>query len=171
MLTSAALTKTSVDDAAVRTSNRWARGSPVLASSVGYLAERLAGVEVVLMLLLGLSGRRGSALRMLVAVGSVYVASEVLGQVWPRARPFERLEDVTPLAAHSAGRSFPSRHVASGLAMAAIGGQKHPRLGWLMAAVAWLLGISRVAAGLHYPTDVAAGAALGGLVGHALRKR
>ena len=159
-----------MDDAAVRTFNRWARDSRVVATSVGYLAERLAGVEVVLMLLLGLSGRRSSALRMLAAVGSVYVASEAIGQLWPRERPFERLGDVTPLAAHSTGRSFPSRHVASGLAMAAIGGQDQQRLGWLMAVVAWLLGISRIAAGLHYPTDIVAGAALGWLVGHALKR-
>ena len=118
------------------------------------------------MLLLALSGRRRSALRMLLAVGAVYAASELLGRVWPRPRPFERLSDVTPLASHSAGRSFPSRHVASGLAMAAVGGQEHPGLGPLMGGVAWLLGLSRIAAGLHYPTDVAAGAALGHLIGY-----
>lgn len=117
------------------------------------------------MLLLALSGRRRPAVRMLAAVGVIYAASELLGQLWPRTRPFERFEDITPLAAHSAGRSFPSRHVASGLAMAVIGGREHMRLGWLMAGVAWLLGISRVAAGLHYPSDVMAGVALGKLVG------
>ena len=154
----------------MRTFNRWARASPVVASGVGLMAERLAGVEILLMLLLGLSGRRGSALRMLAAVGSIYIASELIGQLWPRVRPFERFGDVTPLAPHSPSRSFPSRHVASGLAMAAIGGQEHRRLGRLMAAVAWLLGISRVAAGLHYPTDVVAGAALGKLVGHLLKR-
>jgi membrane-associated phospholipid phosphatase len=159
-----------VDDAAVRTFNRWARDAPGVATGVGLLAERLAGVEIVLMLLLGLSGRRGSALRMLVAVGAVYVVSEAIGRVWPRVRPFERLMDVTPLTGHAGGRSFPSRHVASGLAMAAVGGQEHAGLGWLMALVASLLGVSRVAAGLHYPTDVAVGAALGGLIGHALKR-
>jgi undecaprenyl-diphosphatase len=158
-----------VDDAAVRTLNRWARRSPRLAAGVGLAAERLAAVEVVLMVLLALSGRRQSALRMLAAVGAVYLASELLGSAWPRRRPFERLEDVESLAPHAGGRSFPSRHVASGLAMAAIGGQEHTRLGWLMALVAWLLGVSRVTAGLHYPSDVAAGAALGQLVGSTLR--
>jgi len=159
-----------MEDAAVRTCNRWARGSPLVATSVGIAAERLAAAEVVLMLLLALSGRRGSALRMLAAVGMVYLASELLGRAWPRQRPFERLAGVQPLASHASGRSFPSRHVASGLAMAAVGGQEHARLGWLMAVIAWMLGISRVAAGLHYPSDVAAGAALGGLVGAALKQ-
>jgi undecaprenyl-diphosphatase len=137
---------------------------------VGIVAERLAVTEVVLMLLLALSGRRRSALRMLAAVGTVYLASELLGRAWPRQRPFERLAGVEPLVLHASGRSFPSRHVASGLAMATVGGQEHARLGWLMAVVAWLLGVSRVAAGLHYPSDVAAGAVLGHLVGAALKR-
>ncbi len=159
-----------IDDAAVRALNRWLRRQPLAARWTRTLAQRLASVEVGLMLLLALGGRRGTAARMLLAVGTVYVASELLGAAWPRARPFERLPDVEALAGHSTGRSFPSRHVASGLAMAIVGAQEHARLGGLMAVVAGLLGASRVGAGLHYPTDVAAGTALGWLVGSALRR-
>ena len=97
---------------------------------------------------------------MLACVGGVYLACEVLGLLWPRPRPFERLAGIRGLTQHSTGRSFPSRHVAAGLVMAAIGGQQHPRLGALMAGVAWLLGISRAMAGLHYPSDVLAGVLL-----------
>ena len=117
------------------------------------------------MLLLGIGGGLRSALRMLAAVVTVYVASELLGGIWPRARPFERLTDVEALTEHSSGRSFPSRHVASGLAMAVVGGREHARLGLVMATVAGLLGVSRIGAGLHYPSDVAAGVVLGRLVG------
>jgi undecaprenyl-diphosphatase len=101
---------------------------------------------------------------MLLAVGIVYVACEGLGRLWPRERPFARLDGVCGLVPHAAGRSFPSRHVASGLAMAAIGGQAHPLLGHAMAGVAWLLGLSRVMAGVHYPSDVLCGALLARLV-------
>ncbi len=132
---------------------------------VSGFARWLAGVEIGLMLLLALRGRRDSALRMLGAVGLVYLTCDALGLAWPRPRPFAACSEVQPLVAHEISRSFPSRHVASGLAMAAIGGRAHPRLGCAMAAVAWLLGVSRVAAGLHYPSDVLAGAALGRLIG------
>jgi len=143
--------------------NRSVRATP-FEGAVRVAAERLATVEVALMVTLGLSGKGQSALRMVQAVSTVYVATEVVGALLPRERPF-RLEAITGLAEHKPGRSFPSRHVASGLAMAAIANREHPRLGQLMALVAWALGVSRVAAGLHYPSDVLAGAVLGRVVG------
>jgi membrane-associated phospholipid phosphatase len=133
-------------------------------------ATWLAGIEVVLMGGLFVGGRQRSAGRMLAAVGLVYVLSEALGGLWPRQRPFAELADVEGLVPHPAARSFPSRHVASGLAMAAIGGRAHPVLGRVMSAVAWLLGLSRVATGLHYPSDVLAGALVGSVIGRLLRE-
>ena len=153
-----------MDDALVIWLNALARRRPLLRRAVGALATWLAHVEVGLMLWLAIGGRRRTALRMLLVVGVVYVASEALGQVWPRQRPFARLSNVEPLLRHTPERSFPSRHVASGLAMAAISGRQHPRVGAVMAGVACALGLSRVAAGIHYPTDVLAGAALGVIV-------
>jgi membrane-associated phospholipid phosphatase len=159
------------DDASVAVLNTAVRTSRALRRLTSRTATGLAGVEVLLMGGLALGGRRGSAARMLAAVAVVYLASEVLGVLWPRQRPFARLSRVQALVAHTSERSFPSRHVASGLAMAAIGGAAHPRLGLAMAGVAWMLGTSRVAAGLHYPSDVLAGAALGQAVGRLLRGR
>jgi membrane-associated phospholipid phosphatase len=150
--------------------NAWVRGSAFGRVLTSGLATRLAGVEVALMCALAVTGRRGSAVRMLAAVALVYVASELLGMAWPRRRPFAGLKDVEGLVPHTALRSFPSRHVASGLAMAMIGGRAHPLLGSAMALVAWLLGLSRVAAGLHYPSDVLSGALLGKLVGRLLQE-
>jgi undecaprenyl-diphosphatase len=158
-----------VDAAAARGLNaltrRSRRGQMVARAAAG----SLAGAEVVMMLALAASGRRHSALRMLLAVGTVYGAAELLGQGWRRERPFHSDGDIEGLLEHDAGRSFPSRHVASGLAMAAIGATEHPRVGQAMTSLAWLLGLSRVAAGLHYPSDVLAGAILGMLVGRLWR--
>jgi undecaprenyl-diphosphatase len=154
----------SVDEHATRYLNATVRQSPAVRGVVAVLADRLAVLEVALMVLLGLAGRRSASLRMLTTVGAIYVALEVLGVLFPRQRPFARLEGVEPLVRHTPERSFPSRHVASGLAMAVIGGGAHPSLGRAMATVAGLLGATRVAAGLHYPSDVLAGAVLG-LVG------
>ena len=160
-----------MDDLLVERLNRLARSSSWSSRSVGAMAQGLAAVEIGLMVVLALAGRKKVAVRMLVAVGFVYLACDGLGVLWPRVRPFARLSNVEALTPHAEGRSFPSRHVASGLAMAAIGGGAHPRLGAVMGGVAWLLGLSRVAAGLHYPSDVLAGAGVGGLIGWLLRQR
>jgi membrane-associated phospholipid phosphatase len=149
--------------------NALVRRSDVARTLAVGAATGLAGVEVALMGALAIAGRRRSAGRMLAAVGLVYLGSEVLGRVWQRERPFAHLGEVDGLVPHTARRSFPSRHVASGLAMAAIGQRAHPLLGTTMAAVAGLLGLSRVAAGLHYPSDIVAGALLGSLIGRVLR--
>ena len=159
-----------MDDALVIWFNGQARRHARAAALVGLAAERLAAMEVGLLLLMALSGRRGSAIRMLAAVAAVYATSEGLGRLVPRERPFERLPRVKSLAYHEPGRSFPSRHVASGLAMASIGHREHTRLGGVMALVAIALGVSRVTAGLHYPSDVAAGVILGLFVGGYARK-
>jgi undecaprenyl-diphosphatase len=138
---------------------------------VALAARWLAAVEIGLMAILALGGRRQAFIRMLAAVGIVYAASEAAGVAWPRLRPFARISGIEPLVEHASGRSFPSRHVASGLAMAAIGGGSHPTLGLVMSVVAWALGTTRVAAGLHYPSDVLGGAALGLGIGGLLRQR
>jgi membrane-associated phospholipid phosphatase len=158
-----------VDDAVVVALNIAARSTAGGRGLVSGAATALAGVEVLLMGWLAVVGSRRAALRMLGVVCVVYVASEALGIVWPRRRPFAELSNVVALAPHDVQRSFPSRHVASGLAMAAIAHSAHPRLGGVMTAAAWLLGVSRVAAGLHYPTDVLAGALLGIAIGRLVR--
>jgi membrane-associated phospholipid phosphatase len=155
-----------LDAEIARRTNVAVRASSRASALTAFAADNLAPVEVALMLVLALRGQHPLAARMLVAVGTVYVACEALGRLWPRPRPFERLRDVEALTPHEPGRSFPSRHVASGLVMASIGGS---RLSGLMAIVAWLLGASRIAAGLHYPSDVLGGAALGVGIGYALR--
>jgi undecaprenyl-diphosphatase len=157
------------DDTAAAASNTVAHHW-LLTRWLTHLAARwLAVAEVLLMGVLAVTGRHGAAVRMLVAVSSIWITAEALGLAWPRQRPFARLTTIQPLLAHTAARSFPSRHIASALAMASIGGRAHPRLGRLMAGLGWALGLSRVGAGLHYPSDVLAGALLGALVGRLLR--
>ena len=57
--------------------------------------------------------------------------------------------------------SFPSGHTLHATTFSILAIDAFPTLGWLCAPFAVLVAISRVVLGLHYPTDVAAGAALG----------
>ena len=70
-----------------------------------------------------------------------------------------RLPDV--LSSPPTSSSFPSGHAASAAAFATAVGLESPRLGLALAPVAAAVGYSRVHVGVHWASDVAAGAALG----------
>jgi undecaprenyl-diphosphatase len=88
--------------------------------------------------------------------------STLIAQIIGRARPFmavSGIEAVVPLNAQEG--SFPSSHTAAavGIAMALSCMNVPVRVTVIFMAV--LIALGRVAAGMHYPTDVLGGAAVG----------
>jgi len=73
-----------------------------------------------------------------------------------RHRPFE-----TQLGPASNTHSFPSGHTATSFACATVLSAFAPRLRVPFFLLATLIGLSRIYNGVHYPTDVLAGALLG----------
>jgi undecaprenyl-diphosphatase len=61
--------------------------------------------------------------------------------------------------------SFPSGHTLHAVAFTVVVVAHQPLLAWALVPFALLVALSRIVLGLHYPTDVAAGALLGLLVG------
>jgi undecaprenyl-diphosphatase len=57
--------------------------------------------------------------------------------------------------------SFPSGHTLHAVALSILATHHFPELGWVLWPFAALVAASRPVLGLHYPTDVAAGALLG----------
>lgn len=81
-----------------------------------------------------------------------------------RPRPY-LVEPAIELGAAPLDRfSFPSGHTlhAAAISLTTVGA--HPETGWVLAPFALLIAMSRVALGLHYPSDVAAGAAIGAAI-------
>ncbi len=94
-------------------------------------------------------------------VGGAYVISTSIKLAVGRHRPV--VEDLPHLMATPTGLSFPSSHATSSFAAARAFGRLLPSPVLYAAAVA--MGASRLYLGVHYPSDVAAGALLGTLIG------
>jgi|TARA_Y100000310_G_scaffold313175_1_gene361200 undecaprenyl-diphosphatase len=81
-------------------------------------------------------------------------------------RPFEILDNVNLLFEHGEGDSFPSGHATFFSALAVSLYFYHKRIAIIYIAGALFIGLSRIIAGIHWPTDILAGYALGGLIGY-----
>jgi decaprenylphosphoryl-5-phosphoribose phosphatase len=86
-----------------------------------------------------------------------YACNQLIKVAVRRRRP--RLPDLPPLAGTLSGLSYPSAHAATSFAGARMLSPALPAAPLYATAVG--LGLSRLYLGLHYPTDIVAGAALG----------
>ena len=100
-------------------------------------------------------------LRTVRAVLLAFVANTLLKYAVRRARPL--LEELPALAPTISGHSYPSAHSAMSFAAARTLSEALPAVPLYAAAVA--MALSRPYLGVHYPTDVLAGAGLGDAVG------
>jgi undecaprenyl-diphosphatase len=82
-----------------------------------------------------------------------------------RARPLETIPQADPLLRATVGQSMPSGHAATSFAGAVILSYFLPRAAPYVFLLAAAIGFSRIYVGVHYPSDVVAGAALGVAVG------
>ena len=112
---------------------------------------------------LGGRRRRGAYFRAMKIVLATLVANTVVKQTVRRARPVleKELPALTPVLS---GRSYPSAHSSTSFAgarsLAAAGMPAAP-----LYAVAVAMALSRPYLGVHYPSDIAAGALLGDAMG------
>ncbi|MEU9569378.1 phosphatase PAP2 family protein [Streptomyces massasporeus] len=114
-----------------------------------WLAAGLAGAAVD-------GGRRGAWLRGTALTAGAHLVSMGVKRIVRRPRPAH----VVPLVRTAGRHSFPSSHATSAAAAAvAFGALGAPAVPPLAALVC----VSRLVAGVHFPTDIAAGAALGAL--------
>jgi membrane-associated phospholipid phosphatase len=98
----------------------------------------------------------------LVAAAVALLANQVVAHLWDRPRPFTTHPALTHLlSAKSSDPSFPSDHAAAAFAIAFAVFAFSRRGGALFLAAATLISLSRIALGMHYPSDVVAGMLVG----------
>lgn len=93
------------------------------------------------------------------------VVYKVLKRAFVRERPFITHAAIDlgmpPLDRYS----FPSGHTLHAVSFALQASMHFPQLAWVLVPLALTIAASRVVLGLHYPTDVLAGAVLGASLG------
>ena len=99
------------------------------------------------------------AWRALLLLGVSHAVVQVVKRLAGRPRPsarfsFEALIDVPDRF------SFPSGHACAAMAVALGFGWTFPALALPLVALAWIIGMSRVVLGVHYPGDVLVGQAI-----------
>lgn len=98
----------------------------------------------------------------LVAAAIAMMTNQVISHLWERPRPFTAHAAGTHLlSAPSPDPSFPSDHAAVAFAIAFAVLAFSRRGGFVFLGAATLIGLSRIALGMHYPSDVVAGIVVG----------
>jgi undecaprenyl-diphosphatase len=137
----------------------------VLGGYVG-AAEVLFIAVVVGLFLLVPGARRPAAQRAAVAAGAsagfALLVAHFVSTAVDRPRPFvAHAVSIHPFLAHAADPSFPSDHATAAFAIAAAVALRLRGPGIALLVAAAVLAVGRVFLGLHYPSDVVAGALLG----------
>ncbi len=148
--------------------NEWAQAGAAVKALAVFCAEPLVWLMFAWYAFAFVVYKRGWVREFLaVALGAsmVYLTNAAVSLWWYRPRPF--LFGITEeFARVSAGsKSFPSDHASIAFFFAYLL-VAHKRSWWPAYILALLVAVSRVAVGVHYPSDVLAGAAVGMAFGY-----
>lgn len=113
---------------------------------------------------LGGTNGRDVAAQMALAAVLNFTLYSFLKRWTGRPRPFVACPDIRACARALDRFSFPSGHVQHALAFTIILLAHFPAAAFWLLPITVLITLSRVTLGLHYPSDVAAGAAIGTIV-------
>ena len=124
----------------------------------------IAGLAILFLVAHGRARQacRRAAVAAFLSAGLALAIGKVISELVDRARPFVADPGGVHLFSHQAADpGFPSDHATAAFAIAVAIFLRNRRWGGVVLAAATVLSVGRVALGVHYPSDVLAGAALG----------
>lgn len=151
--------------------NGFAHRSPVLDAAIIFAAEYLPYLAAAALLAVVVWGKDAAERRMrllktaaaAVAAAELFIA-EGFKLFYARPRPFVTNRVIELV--HETGYSFPSGHATFSFTLATVLYRYDRRMGTIFYALAVLVSLGRVAAGVHYPSDILGDMAGGILVGY-----
>ena len=154
--------------------NGFALRSAVVSGLAVFLASHLIWFMAAGAFVFWLGARKARLVAVIsafVSAAASWIASQGIGFVYFRPRPFADHADIHALIAKSSlDKSFPSDHAAIAFALAMAIGMTDRRWGAWFFGAACLVAVGRVLVGVHYPSDVVAGALLGCVAAYATHR-
>lgn len=125
---------------------------------------------IILWLILFFKGGRIGKITAIAIIFAITVSdqlsSHVLKDMVARIRPCNALPDVRTLVPFTNSFSFPSSHAVNNFTIAVLLLRIFPKLKWILLISAFLIAFSRPYVGVHYPSDIIAGAIIGSIIGY-----
>ncbi|MFH1401952.1 MAG: phosphatase PAP2 family protein [Parcubacteria group bacterium] len=144
--------------------NNFAGKNIYLDSAAIFFAEYFQYVIGIILLIVILKNFKKNLAMSISVISAVFlsrvVITEAIRYFFPISRPFVAMR-VNQLLSHSESASLPSGHAALFFALAAAAYFYNKKLGIFFFISAFLISISRVFAGIHWPSDILAGALVG----------
>ena len=147
--------------------NRMSRRTAIRACfrTVSYLGDGVFWYGLMLALLVRFGAdATGAVLHMLIVGLSCTALYKWIKKRTLRPRPYEVHPDIVASGKALDQFSFPSGHTLHAVAFSSVALAYFPWLAWLLLPFVALVGLSRLVLGLHYPSDVLAGAAIGAVL-------
>ncbi len=99
--------------------------------------------------------------KMLIASSAAYALNILIGLVFFRQRPFDAHGITALISTDHLDKSFPSSHASVAFAIASFVYFRYKKNAIWLFALAFLVSVGRVLAGVHYLGDIAVGAVIG----------
>jgi undecaprenyl-diphosphatase len=133
--------------------------------AVSWLGNGIFWYALILALLLAFRADAVPAVAHMITTGIICtLLYKLLKHTTSRPRPYQAHREIVCSAQPLDQFSFPSGHTLHAVAFSIVAIAYYPALVWLLLPFSLLTASSRVVLGLHYPSDVLAGAFVGTLI-------